>query len=313
MPLKFFSTPFADSGDKVAVPNGAQVDGSVSFTTGYGYDYERNPDPLVDPLTKAIERTKMNQLFYDITSNIQQLQIYSAPEWSTTQAGGAGYKKGVRVTYSSVVYESIADSNTTTPGASATWIQPVEVDATLIAMAGTTPTANQIIYFTATDTAATTACTSFGRSMIGAADAAAGITVLGIGSPTTSTAGILRRATDVEVNAGTNVAAAVTPNQLRLSFSASIGANGYVLLPSWLGGWGVQWGKATAAKNTGTMVTLNFPTSCFMFLVGFAEDVGRGDVSIGGVADSNTQGTIYYHQDGGGGDYRYAWYFAIGN
>ncbi|HCT5884303.1 TPA: phage tail protein, partial [Proteus mirabilis] len=38
---KIFKIPFATQGDKTVVPVEIQTDGSVSYTQGYGYDYER--------------------------------------------------------------------------------------------------------------------------------------------------------------------------------------------------------------------------------------------------------------------------------
>lgn len=44
---KIFKIPFATQGDKTVVPIEIQTDGSVSYTQGYGYDYER--DQVTDP------------------------------------------------------------------------------------------------------------------------------------------------------------------------------------------------------------------------------------------------------------------------
>lgn len=43
MDSKFFRLPFANSGDKATVPDASQVDGSVSYDTGYGTDYSLDP------------------------------------------------------------------------------------------------------------------------------------------------------------------------------------------------------------------------------------------------------------------------------
>lgn len=53
---KIFKIPFATQGDKTVVPVEIQTDGSVSYTQGYGYDYER--DQVTDPAAKDIEREK---------------------------------------------------------------------------------------------------------------------------------------------------------------------------------------------------------------------------------------------------------------
>lgn len=55
-------------------------------------------------------------------------------------------------------------------------------DATLAAIAGLSPTANQAIYFTGADTASTFTISSFGRSLVDDGDAGTARTTLGLGS-----------------------------------------------------------------------------------------------------------------------------------
>lgn len=62
------------------------------------------------------------------------------------------------------------------------------LDATLTALAGVTTAANQVIYATGADAFAVTSLTSFGRSLIDDADAAAGRTTLGLGTIATQDA-----------------------------------------------------------------------------------------------------------------------------
>lgn len=75
------------------------------------------------------------------------------------------------------------------------------LDATLTAVAGVTTAADQIIYFTGVDTAASTSLTTFGRSLIDDADAAAALTTLGIGP----------LASQAQAEAGTDNATLMTP------------------------------------------------------------------------------------------------------
>ena len=77
---KVFKTPFAAQGDRTAVPVETQADGSVSYTQGYGYDYER--DQTTDPAAKDIEREKMNALFHDVTEAMGEVQAFGAAVWS---------------------------------------------------------------------------------------------------------------------------------------------------------------------------------------------------------------------------------------
>jgi len=59
----------------------------------------------------------------------------------------------------------------------------VPLDPTLLTIAALTPTTDQAIYFTGTDTAATMSVTSFGRSLVASASAAAGRLTIGAMSP----------------------------------------------------------------------------------------------------------------------------------
>lgn len=79
MSAKKFNTPFALLGDKVEIPTTAQVDGSVSFQQGYPFGYEAD---YTDPNTKDISRSKTNQLLFDITNAIREIQQGGVSEWS---------------------------------------------------------------------------------------------------------------------------------------------------------------------------------------------------------------------------------------
>ena len=113
----YFDVPFAVDGDLTPVPDGVQPDGSVSYSQGYGPDYEQ--DPAIDPLTALeIERSKMNQLFNDITTAIQnQQQNTIAPFITTAMNNGSpySYNKGALVFYGGIAYQSLQNANTDTP------------------------------------------------------------------------------------------------------------------------------------------------------------------------------------------------------
>ena len=120
---KFFSQPFANSGTKTEIPDAADPSGYISYPIGWGPDYQS--DPRVDPLAKTIERAKMNELFFDITSAIGQLQSFGTP-FFITEADNDGvnfsYSKYARVLYSDGhVYESLVNTNTDLPTVSASW------------------------------------------------------------------------------------------------------------------------------------------------------------------------------------------------
>lgn len=150
---KFFKVPFAVSGDVSPIPDPAQVDGTMSYTAGYPIDYEL--DPTSDPDAKRIERDKMNQLFFDITSNILQYQTWGNPQFVTTaQNGGTpvSYAKGAFVLYDAgaglALYGSLVANNTVLPGSDATKWLPADVfSLSLIAVAAdyTTPSSNGLL------------------------------------------------------------------------------------------------------------------------------------------------------------------------
>ncbi len=128
MQQKFFIKPFAELGDREAVPNDTQITGDVSYEQGYGYDYQR--DQATDPLAKPIERTKLNAILHDITEVLQQYQAIGTPVWAT-KADSDGhqfpYAQCARVLYRAKetdlweVYQSLVDNNTATPSDAEKW------------------------------------------------------------------------------------------------------------------------------------------------------------------------------------------------
>ena len=126
MSLKFFTTPFALHGDLQEIPDALQTDGKVSFATGYGVDYERNP--ASDPNAKDIERAGMNWLFGAITTVLRQYQTVGVYPYITPEQNGGSpyaYIKGARCFYTindvGGVYESVVENNTAAPSDTAKW------------------------------------------------------------------------------------------------------------------------------------------------------------------------------------------------
>lgn len=121
----YYVYPFGvNADDLTAIPTAAAVDGSVSYQDGwtipYQYDLETNPSAL------PIPRGQMNELFLQITENIQQYQQFGTPAWITA-ADNLGtpypYAINARVYYAGSVYESLVSSNTSTPGTDANWAE----------------------------------------------------------------------------------------------------------------------------------------------------------------------------------------------
>src|ERR1044072_3151726 len=120
---KFFNIPFATSGDKVTIPEAVQPGGAMSYTEGFGPDYER--DPASDPLAKRVPRDETNELYYQLSNSLRFLQLYGLPEWYSVANGGpANYPISARVRYDAgsgmQVWISIVAANTAIPGSDAT-------------------------------------------------------------------------------------------------------------------------------------------------------------------------------------------------
>lgn len=119
--LKFFKTAFALSGDRTAVPDAVDANGNVTYAQGYGFDYQRQK---TDPAAKQIERDKMNQIFFDVTNAIAELQGQGVPDFITSALnGGTAYSYGQNavVRYSGELYVSLVAANTALPSDATKW------------------------------------------------------------------------------------------------------------------------------------------------------------------------------------------------
>ncbi|MFC0227392.1 Ig-like domain-containing protein [Serratia aquatilis] len=122
MQQKFFRIPFASNGDKQAVPDDKNAEGYVSFTEGWGEDYQK--DMLSDAHAKAVERSAMNGILNAITLALRQYQTDAFPEWITpANNGGTAYPYGAGVVVrhrqgngAFTSYVSLVDNNTAEPG-----------------------------------------------------------------------------------------------------------------------------------------------------------------------------------------------------
>lgn len=121
--LKFFKIPFATAGDKAAIPNDSQPSGSVSYEDGFGPDYEL--DPGVDPAAKDVPRDETNQLYYDITTAIQEYQVHGVPDFITSALnGGAPYSYDINAMVrwtDDNIYISRVNANTADPSDATKW------------------------------------------------------------------------------------------------------------------------------------------------------------------------------------------------
>jgi hypothetical protein len=139
---KFFRFPWATTGDKTAIPDPTDGGGAVSYSQGFGPDYER--DPVTDPLAKRVPRAETNQYIFDITDNLRQYQINGIPEWYDASNNGGvaiNYPINAQVRHTDLVYRSIVANNTVEPG--------TDVDSWVVDFAFTGP-ARKNPYFIST-------------------------------------------------------------------------------------------------------------------------------------------------------------------
>jgi len=122
MAQTFFRTPFASSGTVVTIPEASQVDGTVSFTDGFGVDYQADPS---DPAVLYPERPVINELFRLVMENIQVLQVHGFPDFITSaQNDGSPYSYDINAFVrwtDGKVYYSLANTNTADPTDNTKW------------------------------------------------------------------------------------------------------------------------------------------------------------------------------------------------
>lgn len=129
MRQKFFTIPFGEGGDLTVVNDPVDPTGLVSFSQGWGADYQADPDTV--PTAKDVNRASTNYLLNVITGAIRALQAVGVPEWITTADNDGTpfpYEIGAKVRYSSnpgvvpwVYYVSTVDANISVPGATTDW------------------------------------------------------------------------------------------------------------------------------------------------------------------------------------------------
>lgn len=232
MDAKFFSQPFAVSGDKVTIPEDAQPSGAVSFAQGFTFDYTRELG--VDPLAKAIPRDVTNELFYLVTQALGQIQREGVAEFiAPADNDGAAfpYARGALVRYGTPkrTFVSRVDANVALPTDATKWaplvfevattdqVEAGEDDATIVtplklaealdAIVVSVPDASETVKGKARIATAVEAVTADDTLIMTPAKVA-----VAVPTATTTTAGRLRRATSAEISAFSAVAAALTPD-----------------------------------------------------------------------------------------------------
>lgn len=114
---RYFGIPFATTGDRITVPDATQPDGSVSFTQGFGFDYER---PNTDPAYKPVPRDGTNGLFHDITEALGIAQRQGVSDWTVD---AQPYPINALARHTNKVWRSLAANNNVTPVEGASWTE----------------------------------------------------------------------------------------------------------------------------------------------------------------------------------------------
>lgn len=110
-----------------------------------------------------------------------------------------------------------------------------------------------------------------------------------------------KAATQEEADAGVNDRYFITPNKLRFGFSISLSQNGYITLPTWVGGLIIQWGTIEtpdADIDYPVLFPIAFPNECFSVNATFGYDGPRVQDAVSVHARSITEsGFIATRQD----------------
>lgn len=122
-------------------------------------------------------------------------------------------------------------------------------------------------------------------------------------------AGVAEVATQEETDTGKDDTRFLTPKKMRWGFSASLASNGYIVLPTWMGGLILQWGR-NAINGSGTFVNypITFPND-FLLALAIPRVVTSVAIFINPNTPPTTSTILFDHQ--GSGDYDSHW-FAIG-
>src|ERR1700744_2560841 len=146
----FFNAFAVDATDNTPIPATGSSGNPITYPYGYGSNYQL--DLLTNPEALPIGRTTMNQLFLDITSQLQQYSRYGTPLFITTdqnQGTPFAYPQYARTYYEGVVYENQVEDNMATPGMDSSWL-PISGDSTgvlpgtIIEYAGFSPPAGYL-------------------------------------------------------------------------------------------------------------------------------------------------------------------------
>lgn len=170
---------------------------------------------------------------FDIGPSVGSVADRSGATTATDARSGLGYDAGDRTDYTLAQTVSVAGSN----------VNGI-TDSSEIAWGATRPRNVAVIW-----------CIKAWNAPINQGNIDIASLAALAGQATEANLGTAKIATQVQVDAGVADDVIVTPKKMRWGFAASFGANGYVLFPSWLGSFLLQWVSVSTSASATTAFT----------------------------------------------------------
>lgn len=269
MAAKKFIIPFAATGDKAAVPNTLQPDGTVSYAQGFGPDYEL--DKTLDPINaKDVPRDQTNQIYFDLTDAVGEQQLYGVALWG---ADRAPYPLNARAYHNDKLWRSSVINNSGEPGVSG-WDDASMFADTINAPLATVAAAANINLTTGAPDTSQIAISGTGVNINGftvAADRFFVVKMTGASNTLVDSASLVTgRGRNISVVAGDSfLMRSTAANTVEIigfcenpvsTSRVGISANGWVRLES---GIIIQWGSGSYASGSTVAFPQAFPNACF--------------------------------------------------
>ncbi|WP_342309115.1 phage tail protein [Pseudomonas fluorescens] len=127
---------------------------------------------------------------------------------------------------------------------------------------------------------------------------------------TESNQGTAKVATQFQVDLGVDDATIVTPKKLRAGFRVSLGVNGYICFPSWMGGLVWQWGNRVFTSGASSPFAMPFPVEALIAWAVPNSIVGGSPSTVAANVQSLTTNAMILSWTASG-TYNFFW-FALG-